>query len=163
MEKISDCFLCLGSNLGKREKNLARARNLLQKEGVMIVSRSSLYETEPVGVGEQPWFINQVLHVRVRHTPKHFLHLVLEIERKIGRQQKGKGEPRVIDIDILLYGETVMKTKDLSIPHPRLSQRNFVLIPLVEIGSQIVHPVKKKTMADLMRNSEDKGIVRKIN
>lgn len=137
-------FLSLGSNLGDREQNLESALKLLTQQGIEIVQQSSVYETEPQDFASQPWFLNLVVECRTKHFPMQLLALLLEIERRLGRERHAreipKG-PRLIDIDILLYGRAVIETPRLTVPHPRLLSRRFVLEPLTEIGPQLRHPV----------------------
>lgn len=157
-------FLGLGANLGDRKGNLEKAEQLLKETGTIILGRSSVYETEPVGVEAQPWFYNRVLHVSAGIPPLRMLNVLQGIEKKMGRQTKlPGGQPRVIDIDILLCGEKIVRTKKLTLPHPRLAQRNFVLFPLAEIAPGAVHPIEGKTAALLLRESTDKAAVNKIS
>jgi 2-amino-4-hydroxy-6-hydroxymethyldihydropteridine diphosphokinase len=155
-------YLSLGSNLKEKTRNLARARRLLERSGVRIVRSSSLYHTQPVGKSDQPWFINQVIEIATALRPQGLLRLLKSIERKLGRRPSPVNGPRLIDLDILLAGDLVMKGKTLIIPHPRLRQRNFVLVPLEEIAPDAVHPVVKKTVLDLCRSSEDPAVVRRL-
>lgn len=145
-------FLGLGSNLGAREENLRRAL-LLLSERVEIVKLSSVYESEPVGFKEQPWFLNLVCEIRTRLSPRDLLRFAKEIERKLGRKPSFPNAPRPIDIDILFFGDLVLKTEDLVIPHPRLHERAFVLLPLSEIAPDLVHPelgLKIKELLELL-------------
>jgi 2-amino-4-hydroxy-6-hydroxymethyldihydropteridine diphosphokinase len=156
-----DYFLGLGSNLGDREKNLSGARILLEDAGVKVLRQSSLYRTEPVDIPDQPWFLNQVIEVRTHRTPHELLALAKTIEGRLKRRRFRAKGPRTIDVDILLAGETVMVTPELVIPHPRLEQRNFVLIPLAEVAPSEWHPVLQRTAAELVRMSLDaSGVVR---
>ncbi len=148
-------FLSLGSNLGNRDKNLARAARLLGESGVEILAASSICLTEPVDKADQPWFANQVLEVRSSLDPPSLLRLAKSIEKKMKRVPTVAKGPRTIDIDILLAGDTVLDTPDLVIPHPRLAQRNFVLVPLYEIAPRIRHPVLGKTIRELALASAD--------
>ena len=155
-------YLGLGSNLGRRRENLRRARELLAARGVRTVKASSVYRTEPVGVGRQPWFYNQVLKVESTLAPRALLVLVLEVEAVLGRVRSAPRRPRTIDIDILLAGRSVVRTKDLTVPHPRLERRNFVLVPLVEIAPAAVHPGYRMTIAGLLARSRDTSAVRRV-
>jgi 2-amino-4-hydroxy-6-hydroxymethyldihydropteridine diphosphokinase len=150
----------LGSNIGEREENLAQAIELLKKNGVNILKKSSIYETSPVGNKEQPWFLNQVLEVQSDSDPKALLRLVLGIEKKMGRTRKTPKGPRCMDIDILLAEDEIVQSPDLSIPHPEMANRNFVLVPLKEIAYDTIHPVLKEKIGDLWLNSKDRSIVR---
>lgn len=148
---MSTAYLCLGSNLGDREKNLIRALSLLSQE-VNFEKTSSIYETEPVGYKEQPFFLNLVCRVTTDLNPQELLHLAKTIEHKMGRMPSGQvNSARLIDIDILFYDSQIIKTKDLIIPHPRLAERAFVLIPLAEIASELVHPKLGKSIAELAK------------
>lgn len=155
-------YLGLGSNLGRRRENLRRARELLAARGVRTIKASSVYRTEPVGVGRQPWFYNQVLKVESTLAPHALLVLVLEVEAVLGRVRSAPRRPRTIDIDILLAGRSVVRTKDLTVPHPRLERRNFVLVPLVEIAPAAVHPGYRMTIAGLLARSRDTSAVRRV-
>lgn len=153
--------LSLGSNLGRRRRNLALARLSLEKAGVTILRASSIYMTQPVDVPDQPWFLNQVLKVRAKLSPPELLELAKSIEKKMKRIPTVDKGPRPIDIDILLAGDTVIDTPGLTIPHPRLARRNFVLVPLKEIAPRTVHPVLRKTVGELARESPDASAVLK--
>jgi 2-amino-4-hydroxy-6-hydroxymethyldihydropteridine diphosphokinase len=136
-------FLSLGSNLGTREQNLERALQHLEAAHVHVVSRSSIYETEPQDLKEQPWFLNMAVECRTRLFPIQLLEASQKIEHELGRERRTgslKKGPRIIDIDILLYAGHVMRTPRLEIPHPRMLQRRFVLEPLVEISPQLRDP-----------------------
>ena len=140
-------YLALGSNLGNREDNLDMALKLLGQR-MKVVKVSSIYDTEPVGKTDQPRFLNLVCEVSTRLTPEGLLALAKGIEFKMGRHSKS-GEPRTIDVDILLYGDKVLKTEDLEIPHPKMGERLFVLVPLAEIAPDIIHPVTKKKIKEM--------------
>ena len=155
-------FLSLGTNLGNRKKNLALARSLLEENGVEILRASSVYRTEPVDVPDQPWFYNQVVEVEAEYDPMALLNLVKAIERKLKRVPALNKGPRTIDLDILLAGNRVIQTRRLIVPHPRMAERKFVLVPLREIAPRVIHPVLHKTIADLVQASEDPAVVRKL-
>jgi len=155
-------YLGLGSNLGRKRENLRRARELLAAAGVRTVKASSVYRTEPVGVSRQPWFYNQVLMVESKRLPRALLALAHEIEAALGRVRTAAAGPRTIDIDILLAGRSVIRSKGLTIPHPRLERRNFVLLPLAEVAPAAVHPVLRMTIARLLETSRDTAVVRRI-
>ncbi len=136
-------YLSLGSNVGDREANLRRAAAMLDEEHIHVVKQSSFYETEPQDVAGQPWFLNSVAECETRCFPLQLLTILQGIEREMGRRRE-TGEmrrgPRVIDIDILLCGGAAMELPQLTIPHPRMLQRRFVLEPLAEIAPELRHP-----------------------
>ena len=154
-------YLCLGSNLGEREANLRRALALLSPK-VTINDVSSIYETEPVGYKEQPLFLNMVCRITTKLSPEELLCLAKDIETKMGRLlSKQRNSPRPIDIDILFYNDKIMETRDLTIPHPRLQDRAFVLIPLEEIAPDLIHPKLDKSIAQLANDVKGQKGVRK--
>ena len=155
-------YLGLGGNLGNPARQLAAARRALEKVGVHILKKSSLYETEPMGCASQPWFINQVLEVETEASPKELLTLAKEIERKGGRRPGPRNGPRKIDIDILIMDGVILRTDSLTVPHPRLAGRRFVLLPLAEIAPRLLHPVLGKTVRVLLRDCPDTSGVRPI-
>jgi len=140
-------YLGLGSNLGNRQENLDQALKLLALR-MRLGKVSSIYDTEPIGNVNQPRFLNLACEAFTRLSPEGLLALVKGIEQKMGRYSRS-GEPRIIDIDILLYGDKVINTRDLVIPHPQIADRSFVLVPLAEIAPDVVHPVTKKTIKEM--------------
>ena len=155
-------FLSLGSNQGDRKKNIARALSLLQEEGVEIRKVSSLYETEPVDFASQPWFYNRIAEVQASVEPDSLLTLIKSIEQKMGRDAQAEKKPRIIDIDIIMAEDEVIHTEDLEIPHPRMHKRNFVLAPFAEISPDTVHPVLKRPIKEMLKESKDISAVRQI-
>ncbi|HZL76307.1 MAG TPA: 2-amino-4-hydroxy-6-hydroxymethyldihydropteridine diphosphokinase [Bacteroidales bacterium] len=156
-------FLGLGTNLGDREKNLEQALDKIAEVIGIIVSRSSVYETEPWGFQSSDQFLNMVIGVDTNLKPSGLLGRLLMIESLLGRLRDGKQySSRIIDIDILLYGRQKVDTISLKIPHPRMHERKFVLIPLCEIAPRTVHPVFGKTMTKLLKECEDAGKIKKL-
>jgi 2-amino-4-hydroxy-6-hydroxymethyldihydropteridine diphosphokinase len=155
-------YLSLGSNLGEREENIERALSLLTEEGVEIVRASSLYETQPVDFPSQPWFINQVVKIDAGIEPQDLLILIKGIEKALGRKTMSPKGPRMIDIDILLAEERVIRTRELRVPHPRLDKRNFVLIPFAEIAPEAVHPLLNESIQNLLQKSNDHSAVKQV-
>jgi 2-amino-4-hydroxy-6-hydroxymethyldihydropteridine diphosphokinase len=157
---VKTVYLSLGSNLGEREKHIARAVEDLAARGVRVVRQSPLYETEPVDLREQPWFLNCVVEGETDLMPRQLLHVLLEIEEGQGRKRLAPGGPRIIDMDILLYGSSIVHTPELEIPHPRMALRRFALVPLNDIAAAVRHPVLQKTVAELLAETPDRSQVR---
>ncbi|MBK8043768.1 MAG: 2-amino-4-hydroxy-6-hydroxymethyldihydropteridine diphosphokinase [Haliscomenobacter sp.] len=148
-------YLGLGTNLGDRLANLERATTLVQERIGTILLQSSVYQTEPWGLKDQPEFYNQVLLLETRLSPETILDLILEIEKEMGRIRHLKWDRRLIDIDILFYDREVLLLDRLTIPHPLMEKRNFVLAPLAEIAPGLLHPVLEKTISELAQASTD--------
>ncbi len=159
MHKI--VYLSLGSNVGDRAANLNAAIERLQRLGE-VKAVSSFYETEPVEVTAQPWFLNCAVKLDTENMPKQLLAGILEIEQGMGRRRVQKKGPRTIDIDILLFGNSIVETKGLTIPHPSMHERRFVLEPMIEIAPEARHPVLKKTMRELRDGLSAGQVVRKL-
>ena len=153
-------YLGLGTNIGNKRKNMVTAAALLAERAGDVLSLSSFYETEPWGFASENTFLNAALELETACSPMELLHLTQQIEREMGRTQKSDGSyhDRIIDIDILLYGNEVVHHEDLVVPHPLMQQRLFVMQPLAEIAPSLVHPVLQKSMYDLymdLLDSED--------
>jgi 2-amino-4-hydroxy-6-hydroxymethyldihydropteridine diphosphokinase len=162
--EIITAYISLGSNLGDRAGNLLLAvRGLL--EASFVVSRlSAIYETDPVGVENHDKYLNMVAEMTVTNiTPSQMLARMIRIEYLLGRRHKFQQAPRTADIDILLYGDKTQENKTLTIPHPRLHLRNFVLVPMAEIAPHVVHPIFNSTIQELLDASPDKSNVQRWN
>ena len=159
---MNTCFLLTGGNLGDRKKTLEQASDMVEKNIGVIAARSSVYQTAAWGKTDQPDFLNQVLKVKTSLTPQELIDEILKIEKSLGRERQEKYGPRLIDIDILFFDNEVIKSKSLTIPHPQLHNRRFVLVPLNEIAPRFIHPVLKKSIAQLLLECPDKLDVNKI-
>ena len=155
-------FIGIGSNLGSPLKNCQRSITLLEEHPrIEVIARSSFYETEPVGPTDQNWFLNAVAKVTTDLEPLALLDTLLAIEGVMGRIRKEKWGPRIIDLDLLLYEDSVLKNSRLEIPHPEMTQRRFVLAPLAELAPDLVHPLENKSIQQLLSVlPEDKKVVR---
>ncbi len=147
---MSIVYIGIGSNLGNREENCKRAIELIPEKGIRVSECSSMIETEPWGVTDQPKFINMAVEVETSLGPEELLSVLKKIEHDIGRVPDIRWGPRAIDLDILLYDDIILKQPDLEIPHPGIKERDFVLKPLTEIAPDIVHPVLKKRIKELL-------------
>ena len=143
-------YLSLGSNVGDRERMLGEALRLLESPGLHVARVSPVYETEPQDLKNQPWFLNLVAEVQTGLFPMQLLTRVRKIERELGRKRTVDKGPRSIDIDILLYGESVIDSHDLVVPHPRMTERRFVLQPLADLAPDLRHPVLRRTIKELL-------------
>lgn len=142
-------YLGLGSNLGDREAYLRKALEKLGAAGIRVMRRSAVYETEPQDVRDQPWFLNMAVEAETTLFPLQLLERIQNIERALGRQRRTPKGPRTLDIDILFYGKTGIRSERLTVPHPALAQRRFVLEPLAEIAPDLLHPGTGRTVREL--------------
>ncbi len=149
---MSKAYISIGSNIGEREKNCLRAIELMEKEHITVIKQSSIYETEPWGVNNQPLFLNMVIEIETDLTPLELLKVLKDIEKKMGRVNSYHWGPRIIDLDILLFDNLIINMDNLIIPHPFLHERDFVLRPLKEIAQEIKHPVLNKSVDELFRD-----------
>jgi 2-amino-4-hydroxy-6-hydroxymethyldihydropteridine diphosphokinase len=151
-------YLGLGSNIGERASTIAAALRALERPGLRFVRASSLYETEPMGLREQAWFLNAVAEFETILFPRQLLLHIQKVERSLGRVRTVANGPRTIDIDILLYGRAVVRTRELEIPHPRFRERRFVLAPLAELNPKLRDPVTHRTVTDLLAGVGDQSV-----
>lgn len=147
---MKTAYLSLGSNVGDREAHLKRALDRLAREDIRVKRKSSIYETEPQDLRKQAWFLNLAAEIETSLFPRQLLHRIQHIEREMGRKRVIAKGPREIDIDILLYGNFVISTEVLTIPHPRLSERRFVLQPLADLAPDLRHPVSHVSIRELL-------------
>jgi 2-amino-4-hydroxy-6-hydroxymethyldihydropteridine diphosphokinase len=155
-------FILLGSNLGDRQENLDRARHEISRSVGEIITTSSVYKTAAWGNTHQPDFYNQVIEIRSAPDPGKLISDTQMIEQKMGRTREEKWGPRIIDIDILFYGDSVFSNENLTIPHPEISNRKFTLMPLAEVAPDFIHPVFKKSVLQLLEDCDDDLPVEKI-
>lgn len=155
---MKTAYLSLGSNIGDREARLREAIEQLEAEEIQVVRRSATYETEPRDRPGQPWFLNMAVEVKTALFPRQLLARIQAIEASMGRRRDVPKGPRVIDIDILFFGNAVIDTDDLQIPHPRLAERRFVLEPMAEIAPDLRHPVTGKTVREMLRSTAAQNV-----
>ena len=151
-------YLGLGSNVGDREEMLQAAIDRLHSRELRIARISSVYETEPQGRRNQRWFLNLVAEARTDLFPRQLLGRIAKIEQELGRRRMLANGPRTIDIDILFFGGFVMETPELTIPHPRIAERRFVLAPMVELAPELRDPVTRRTMRELLAATAGQGV-----
>ena len=156
-------FIGIGSNLGIPAENCEQAIRLLHTPpGIEVIARSSLYEPEPVGKIEQDWFVNTAVAIRTSLTPEALLNALFKIEKTLGRERREKWGPRIIDLDILAYEDRVIHTTALTLPHPEMTKRRFVLLPLSEFAGDYMHPVENKTIHTLLQELPESPQVKKV-
>ena len=159
---MNSVYILLGGNLGNREKNLTMAGSYIEKEVGKIIKASSIYETASWGIAEQPDFLNQVLLVETNFSAEEIMEIILTIENKMGRTRAEKNASRIIDIDILFFNDEVINEPGLTVPHPQIQNRKFVLLPLNEIASDLIHPTLQLSVKELLSTSKDKLEVKRL-
>ncbi len=151
----NEVYISLGTNLGNRTENLKMAIHAIELHLGIIIKQSSIYETKPWGKGDQPDFLNQVILIHANKRPQDCLHLLSSIEDQMGRKREEKWGARIIDLDLLYVNESIIHTDELTLPHPGIPHRRFVLAPLVEIAPDFIHPELKKNQKRLLHECQD--------
>jgi 2-amino-4-hydroxy-6-hydroxymethyldihydropteridine diphosphokinase len=159
---MNGVYLIIGGNLGNRALNLALCKKEISEEIGLILKQSSIYETAAWGITNENSYLNRVLFLETILTAERVMEICLEIEKKFLRVRQKKWESRIMDIDILFFNNEIIKTKKLQIPHPRMAERKFVLIPMVEIAPNLVHPLLDKSMTKMLSECEDTLDVSKV-
>lgn len=154
-------YLGLGSNIGNRDANIRQALDQLQTDDLRLLRVSSLYETEPMGFQDQPWFLNQVAEFETELSPPQLLKQIQAVEKTLGRKREIVNGPRTIDIDILLFGDVIMNTAELTIPHPRYRERLFVLEPLLELNPALQDPETRQPIAAMLDTVHGQAVRRR--
>ena len=161
MEKV---YLCLGGNVGETRQYLEQAIELINSRIGRVTAKSGIYQSEPWGFKAEQMFLNQVVIVETELAPNAVLERCLQIETELGRTRSGNGyEPRTIDIDIIFFGNQIIKQPNLTVPHPLMHRRNFVLKPLCDVAPYFVHPILGLTISQLADVCDDKAVVRRLN
>jgi 2-amino-4-hydroxy-6-hydroxymethyldihydropteridine diphosphokinase len=153
-------YISLGSNVGDRAAMLEHAMAAMNAAGIRVLRQSSFYVTEPVDAPGQAWFLNAVVEAETSFLPLQLLHALMKIERELGRWRLTPHGPRTIDLDILFYGSSVIRSRELEVPHLRLTERRFVLVPLVHLVPEFRHPVLHKSITQLLAETPDRSKVR---
>ncbi|MEW6366523.1 MAG: 2-amino-4-hydroxy-6-hydroxymethyldihydropteridine diphosphokinase [Acidobacteriota bacterium] len=161
MNAASGIYIGVGSNLGDREQNIRRGLEMLRSQATVVEAVSSIYQTEPWQCGPQPEYLNAAARLSSILSAAELVELMLAVERGLGRIRTGPGQPRTLDLDLLFHGCEVIETPSLTVPHPRLPVRRFVLVPLCEIAPSFVHPVLGKTVLELLSECPDRSRVEK--
>jgi len=157
---LKTAYIALGSNLGDRAENLRLAREQMQSPNLRLTRASSLYETEPRGLLDQPWFLNQVIEAQTTLFPRQLLARLLKIELEMGRKRTIPNGPRVLDLDIVLFGDSVINAAGLEVPHPRMAERRFVLEPLAELVPELRHPRTRLSVREMLAHVMDQPVRR---
>ena len=151
-------YIGIGSNLGDKLSNCLKAIEAVDRvPDCSVVGQSGFYRTEPVGVERQDWYVNGVLFLSTDISPQDLLTSILAVEKEMGRKRNKKWDSRIIDLDLLLFGQDVIKEDDLAVPHPLMHRRRFVLMPMVQLAPDLIHPVLGKSMAALLGDISDEG------
>lgn len=155
---MKTAFVALGSNLGDRFENLSAAVHKMEAPDLKVQGASRIYETEPREDLNQPWFLNQVVQIQTSLFPRQLLRRLKKIERQMGRVVTRPKGPRKIDLDLLFYDRAVIQTAEIEIPHPKLSERRFVLEPLAELAPELRHPVSRKTVREMLKEVQNQKV-----
>jgi len=148
---MKTAYIGTGSNLGDKLNNCLKAINLIEKiPGCRVEAQSDFFRTEPVGVEDQDWYVNSVISIRTDLSAQQLQKSLLAIETGLGRERKRKWDPRTIDLDIILFGQDLINEKNLTVPHPLMHERRFVLVPMIQLAPDLIHPVLKKSMTELL-------------
>ena len=158
---MTRCFLALGSNLGNRRANLHAAIDGLSRHGVQIMRGASVYSTEPKELRVQPWFLNTVIEAVTEFDPEKLLGVCLDVEQSLKRTRLATNGPRTLDIDIILFGDRVVQSDRITIPHPRYAVRRFVLEPLAEIAPDVIDPLRNQSISEILDQVGDRACVKR--